>query len=202
MGFSMMPAMSAAYVTLGPSMISRATSITNVVQRVASGLGVAAMATVLGNRIAANLPALPQGASVGGGTQQLPAGIRSLVLAQVAKGFDETFWISLAFVLPAFPMALLLRRALKPRDVRSYALKQLAEGVILGTAARYLRDRRPRTISRRIDPASAFEFLAEAALGRLQRGLAVIQGGAGAGALVPQPGFSRGLGPALVVVIS
>src|SRR5207249_5968290 len=165
MGFAMIPAMSAAYVTLAPSMISRASSVTNVIQRVASGLGVTAMATILVNRINANLPPLPHGASSSSGLGRLPAGIRPVVLAQVAKGFDQTFWISLAFVLLAFPMALLLRRALKPRDVRAYALKQLAEGVVLGTAARYLRDRRPRTISRRIDPAAAVEFLAEAALG-------------------------------------
>jgi len=201
MGFSMMPAMSAAYVTLAPSMISRATSVTNVIQRVASGLGTTAMATILGNRIAANLPPLPGGASFGSGAGQLPEGIRSLVLAQTAKGFDETFWVSLAFVLPAFPMALLLRRALRPQDVRSYALHQLAEGVILGAAARYLRDRKPRRVSRRVDPNSAFAFLAEAATGRLQKGLTLIHADAGTTGLVPQPGPSRALKAAFAVVL-
>src|SRR5438309_873300 len=181
MGFSMMPAMSAAFVTLAPSMISRATSVTNVIQRVASGLGTAVMATILGNRIAANLPLLPHSASVGlGGLGQLPEGLRSFVLQQVAKGYDETFWVSLIFVLPAFPMALMLRRALKPQVVRSYALKQLAEGVILGAAARYLRAGSGRAVSRFIDPAMAFEFLASAAVARLQKGLTLIQAGTSA----------------------
>jgi EmrB/QacA subfamily drug resistance transporter len=201
MGFSMMPAMSSAYVTLAPSLISRATSVTNVIQRVASGLGTAAMATILGNRIAANLPALPPGASGGFGVGRVPAGLKPFVLAQVAKGFDETFWVSLAFVLPAFPMALLLRRALKPRDVRSYALKQLAEGVILGAAARHIREEKPRAISRRIDPAWAFEFLTAAAVGRLQKGLTLIQAGTSASGLVPQPRLSRGLRAAFAVVL-
>jgi predicted MFS family arabinose efflux permease len=202
MGFSMMPAMAAAYVTLAPSMISRATSVTNVIQRVASGLGTAAMATILGNRIAANLPALPHHTAIGSGFGQVPAGVRSLVLEQVAKGYDETFWVSLIFVLPALPMALLLRRALKPQVVRSYALKQLAEGVILGAAARYLRAGRERTISRWIDPAMAFEFLAPAALGRLQKGLTLIQAGTTASGLVPQPGPSRPLRATFVLVLA
>jgi EmrB/QacA subfamily drug resistance transporter len=209
MGFAMIPAMSAAYVTLAPSMISRATSVTNVIQRVASGLGVTAMATILGNRIAANLPALPHGASSATGGGKLPAGIRSLVLAQVAKGFDDTFWISLGFVLLAFPMALTLRRALKPQVVRSYAVQQLAEGVVLGAAARYLRDGRARTLSLppggppsgRIDTASAFKVLAEAATGRLQKGLTLIQAGTSASGLVPQPGLSRSLRAAFAVVL-
>jgi EmrB/QacA subfamily drug resistance transporter len=202
MGFSMMPAMSAAFVTLAPSMISRATSVTNVIQRVASGLGTAVMATILGNRIAVNLPPLPHGASVGlGGLGQLPGGLRSYVLGQVAKGYDDTFWVSLIFVLPAFPMALMLRRALKPQVVRSYALRQLAEGVILGAAARYLRAGSGRSVSRWIDPAMAFEYLASAAVARLQKGLTLIQAGTSASGLVPQPGPSRLLRAAFVVLL-
>jgi EmrB/QacA subfamily drug resistance transporter len=201
MGFSMIPSMSAAYVTLAPPMISRATSVTNVIQRVASGLGVAAMATILGNRVTANLPPLPHGASSTTGLGRLPAGVRSVVLAQVAKGFDQTFWISLAFVLLAFPMALLLRRALKPQEVRSYALKQLAEGVILGAAARHLRDGDGHAHSRWIDSPSAFELLAKAATGRLQKGLTLIQVGTSASGLVPQAGPSRGLRAAFAVVL-
>jgi EmrB/QacA subfamily drug resistance transporter len=203
MGFAMIPAMSAAYVTLAPSMISRATSVTNVIQRVASGLGVTAMATILGNRIAANLPPLPGGASSSGVTAaKLPAGIRSIVLAQMAKGFDDTFWISLGFVLLAFPMALMLRRALEPQVVRSYGLKQLAEGLVLGAAARYVRDGSARALSGRIDRASAFQSLADAATGRLQKGLTVIQAGTSASGLVPQRGPSRGLRAAFAIVLA
>src|SRR5205807_10113455 len=122
------------------------------------------------NRVTANLPPLPPGASPGTGLGKLPAGIKVVVLAQVAKGFDQTFWVSLAFVLLAFPMALLLGRALEPSVVRSYALKQLGDGVILGAAARYLRDRGGHARSRPIDSPSVVEVLARAATGPLQKG--------------------------------
>jgi hypothetical protein len=57
------------------------------------------------------------------------------------------------------------------------------------------------TSSGRIDTASAFKILAEAATGRLQKGLTLIQAGTSASGLVPQPGLSRSLRAAFAVVL-
>ena len=43
-GFVMMPAFSAAYLTIAPALISRATALSNTIQRMASSLGVAVVA--------------------------------------------------------------------------------------------------------------------------------------------------------------
>jgi EmrB/QacA subfamily drug resistance transporter len=196
MGFSFMPSMSAAFVTLAPARIARATSISNVVQRVASGLGIAIMATVLSSRISANLPALPAGASVSTGANlaaaNLPPAIKTVLLDQAAKGFDQTFWIGAGLVVMAFPMTLLLRRALAPAVVRSYGIRQASEGIVLGVAALRLRDGRLNGAAARIDRTEAFRMLAAGATSRLQRGLTVLKMGTNAAGLVPQPGISRG----------
>jgi hypothetical protein len=57
------------------------------------------------------------------------------------------------------------------------------------------------TSSGRIDTVSAFKVLAEAATGRLQKGLTLIQAGTSASGLVPQQGLSRGLRAVFAVVL-
>jgi hypothetical protein len=192
----MMPSMSAAYVTLAPQLISRATSIANVVQRVGSGLGIAIMATILSARIGANLPPLPAGAAGSNGSNlaaaHLPASIKVLLLQQTSRAFDDTLWVTVGLVALAFPMTILLRRALRPQEVRSYALRQLAEGVVLGAAARHLRGGSASGLSRRIDPTAAVQVLSAAALARLNRGQTLLRAGTGATGLVPQRGLSVG----------
>src|SRR5262249_56980731 len=110
-------------ITLAPRLISRATSVSQVVNRVGSGLGVAIVATILSDRIEAHLPPLPRGASAsaGGGLAavHLPPAVKSVLLAQVARGFDDTFWVMAGLTLLCFPMALLLRRPLPPRSIVS-----------------------------------------------------------------------------------
>ena len=56
MGFAMMPSFSAAYISLPPAAIGRATALSNTAQRVASSFGVAVLATVAASRVAAHLP--------------------------------------------------------------------------------------------------------------------------------------------------
>ena len=87
MGFTMMPALSAAYVTLRPQAIARATSVANVVQRVASGFGVAVMATILSNRIVAHLPPLPHG---GASAHWLPLRPAATPCAEAGRGQGRT----------------------------------------------------------------------------------------------------------------
>ncbi|HKF76694.1 MAG TPA: MDR family MFS transporter [Candidatus Dormibacteraeota bacterium] len=194
MGFCMMSSMSAAFVTLRPEMIARATSVANVVQRIGSGLGIAIMATILGARITANLPRLPQGASGGLGSNlaaaHLPAPIKTVLLQQTAHAFDDTFWVSLGLTALAFPLTILLRRALRPPEVRAYAMRQLAEGVVLGAAARHLREGSRTGLSWRVDPAAAAQVLGGAALARLRKGQTLLRAGTAASGLVPRPGPS------------
>src|SRR5262249_60926635 len=98
------------------------------------------VAPIRSDRRAVLLPCLRNGAaaSTGGGLAklQLPAGVKTVLLAQVAKGFDDTFWLMAGMTLLCFPMALLLRRPLRPAAVRAFGFRQLTEGVILGAAAR------------------------------------------------------------------
>jgi EmrB/QacA subfamily drug resistance transporter len=190
MGFAMMPSMSSAYVTLAPQRIARATSVANVVQRVASGLGIAIMATVLSARVAANLPHVPGGAVPAGGSNlaaaHLPPAIKNMLLEQATKGFTDTFWVSAGLIVLAFPMTLLLRRALRPQEVRQYALRQLAEGIVLGAAARRLRRALPSWPG--VVPDRAEPVLSQAALGRLRKGETLLRAGTTAAGLVPQRG--------------
>lgn len=199
MGLSMMPSMSSAYVTLAPALIARATAISNTVQRIAAGLGAAIVATILSERIRAHLPhvagGLPQGGSGNLAGLHLPAAVKAVLLAQAAKGFDDAFWVTAGLSLVCFPMALLLRRALRPSVVRGYALKQLAEGIILGAAARRLRDGEPAGLD------ADYESLSGAADSRLRRGLQVLRAGTNASGLVPQPALSLVLKAAFVVLM-
>ena len=187
MGFTMMPAMSSAYVTLRPDQIGRATSVTNVVQRVSSGFGVAVMATILTNRITANLPAVHVPSAAGG---HVPPAIHAFVLAQVAKGYDQTFWFTVGIMLLGFPAAILLGRALRPDEVRSYAIRQLKDGFVLGMAARRMRNGPLNGLTRRIDVPAAYQLLASSATQRLQLGTQLMRMGPTGSGLVPHPGFS------------
>ena len=186
MGFTMMPAMSSAYVTLRPFDIGRATSISNVIQRVASGFGVAVMATILTNRITANLPAIHPP----GGTVLVPPAIRDFILEQVAKGYQQTFWFTVGVMLLGFPAAVMLGRALRTEEVRSYATEQLKDGFVLGMAARRVRNGPLNGLSQKIDVPAAYQLLATSATRRLQLGTQLMQMGASASGLVPHRGFS------------
>ncbi len=187
MGFTMMPAMSSAYVTLRPHQIARATSVTNVVQRVSSGFGVAVMATILTNRITANLPAVHAPAGGGG---HIPPAIQHFVLQQVAKGYDQTFWFTVGVMLLGFPAAFLLGRALRADEVRSYAVQQLKDGFVLGMAARRMRDGPLNGLTKRIDVPAAYQLLASSATQRLQLGTRLMRMGPTGSGLIPHPGFS------------
>ncbi len=159
----------------------------------ASALGVAVMATVLSNRVTANLPPLPAGVSAasGGGiaSAHLPAPLQHYLLAQVARGFDDTFWVALGLSMLCFPMALLLRRAMRPEEVKAYALKRFAEGVVLTLAARRLRANDLGHLGPRVDP-TAVRSVSTAAATRLQQAAVLLKAGTAASGLVPQPQLS------------
>lgn len=100
MGFTMMPAFTAAYVTIAPALISRATALSNTLQRMGSSLGVALIATITADRVAAHLPRAPAG--------------HAAVRHAVALGFDNALLVTAGLTLLALPATMLLRRPLAP----------------------------------------------------------------------------------------
>lgn len=143
------------------------------------------MATILTNRITANLPPVH-----GSGTGQVPPAVREFLLNQVAKGYDQTFWFTVGIMLLGFPAAVLLGRALRSDEVRSYAVKQLKDGFVLGMAARRIRNGPLNGLSQKIDVPAAYQTLATSATSRLQLGTQLLQMGPSASGLVPHRGFS------------
>lgn len=196
MGLTMMPAMSAAYVTLRPEQVAAATSLTNVVQRVASAIGVAVLSTILTNRIVANMPKVP-GHSIGGSTAglaglNLPPEIKHILLQQASKGFDAAFLVAAGLGVLCLPGALLLQRARSAREVRDYAVGQLRQGVVLGTAALQVRERGAGRLPRDASE-SAFGALARSGKARIEKASLLMRLGTNAGGLVPRPPMSRSL---------
>lgn len=122
-GFTMMPAFSAAYVTIAPALISRATALSNTMQRMASSLGVAVIATIAADRVSAHLPHARVAASV--------------VQHAVARGFDDALLVTAGMTMLGLPATMLLRRPL-PLGVRSHPtipLRYRALAVVLGLIA-------------------------------------------------------------------
>jgi EmrB/QacA subfamily drug resistance transporter len=101
LGFTMMPAMAAAYATLERSEVPRATPMLNVVQRVGGSLGTAILAVVLQNQLTSQLGASASGPPAAGA--RLPA-------QQVATAFAHTYWWAMAITAVAVVPAVVLAR--------------------------------------------------------------------------------------------
>jgi EmrB/QacA subfamily drug resistance transporter len=119
LGFTMMPAMAAAYATLQRSEVPRATPLLNVLQRVGGSLGTAVLAVVLQRQITAELGA---GASGGGLEAARGAGgaaTREQVAGPLAAAFGHTYWWAMGMtalaLVPAGVLALTERRAARER---------------------------------------------------------------------------------------
>jgi hypothetical protein len=91
-GFSFMPAMTAAFASLRPEQLSDATPQLNVVQRIGGAIGVAVLAVVLQR--------------AGG---HAPSG------AKLAEAFDTAYWWSLGICVMSLIPCLVLLRAENPR---------------------------------------------------------------------------------------
>jgi EmrB/QacA subfamily drug resistance transporter len=116
LGFSMMPAMAAAYATISREAIPRATTTLNVLQRVGASIGTALLAVELENQIRA---ALPSGAAIAGGAlKPIPAAIRIHVADPLAQAFGNTFWWAVALsamaIAPAIVLAIKARTGAAP----------------------------------------------------------------------------------------
>jgi MFS family permease len=106
MGLTMMPNFAAAYVTLAPAAIARATAVANTIQRVSSSFGIALFASILTVRFNAHPFVPPHGPGV---TRALVA---HLAEQNAARAFDETFWLGVGLAALGLPAAMLLRRPL------------------------------------------------------------------------------------------
>ncbi|QEC46176.1 DHA2 family efflux MFS transporter permease subunit [Baekduia soli] len=120
LGATMMPAMAAAYATLGSaSEVPRATPMLNVLQRIGGSLGVAILTVVLQNRLASNLGSGAGGSAAEAGT--LPAALRDRFADPLGAAFAHAYAWSLAAVLIALVPALLLMREERRARTRAAA---------------------------------------------------------------------------------
>jgi EmrB/QacA subfamily drug resistance transporter len=110
LGGAMMPAMAAAYATLRPSEVPRATSALNAIQRVGGSIGTALLAVVLQHEFTTQLA----GGAAGGGIASV-SGAAAASAGNVAAAFADTFWwalgLSLLAVAPAATLAIVQETA-------------------------------------------------------------------------------------------
>ena len=110
LGGSMMPAMAAAYATLRPADVPRATSALNAIQRVGGSIGTALLAVVLQHEVTAQVAAT----GGGGGIGSIASAGAHAAAPPVATAFAHTFWwalgLSLVAVAPAATLAIVQRR--------------------------------------------------------------------------------------------
>ncbi|WP_154677351.1 DHA2 family efflux MFS transporter permease subunit [Parafrankia discariae] len=110
-GASMMPAMSAAYVTLRPTAVPRATTTLNILQRVGGSIATALLAVELQHGITGRLPGSDGGMLNASEGTDLPA----TVADKIAHAFGATFWWVVGLtVLGLVSSVFLPRHARKP----------------------------------------------------------------------------------------
>jgi EmrB/QacA subfamily drug resistance transporter len=133
LGFTMMPAMAAAYAMLERSEVPRATPMLNVLQRVGGSIGVAVLAVILQREIRGTLAGQVAGAAGGGGIQNLPPAARAKLAGPVATAFAHTYTWSLALLALALVPALFLLREERraPQRKTPAAAKQEAPAAIV-----------------------------------------------------------------------
>ena len=106
-GFVMMPAISAAYQTLSPVQVPRASAAINIVQRVGGSIGTALVAVVLEHQISVQVHGLSGGLAA---ATTAPAAAVAKVAQPLATAFGNTFWWVMALTIVALAPALLLAR--------------------------------------------------------------------------------------------
>jgi EmrB/QacA subfamily drug resistance transporter len=117
LGFTMMPAMAAAYATLERTQVPRATPMLNVVQRIGGSLGTAVLAVVLQQQLTSALAGAGARASSGAALESArsaPPAVRARFADPVAAAFAHTYWWSFALtagaLVPAVVLAVTERR--------------------------------------------------------------------------------------------
>ncbi len=119
LGFTMMPAMAAAYATLERSQVPRATPTLNVMQRVGGSLGTAVLAVVLQREITSHVGA---GSGSGGleAARSVSDAARERAAEPLAAAFGATYGWAMAVtalaLIPAIALAVIERRAAQAED--------------------------------------------------------------------------------------
>ncbi len=106
-GFVMMPAISAAYQTLSPPQVPRASTAINIVQRIGGSIGTALVAVVLEHQVASQVPGLSGGLSA---VESAPPAAVARLAQPLSTAFGATFWWIMALTLVALVPAVLLSR--------------------------------------------------------------------------------------------
>jgi hypothetical protein len=109
-GAAMMPSMGAAYQTLAPSDIPRASTTINILQRVGGSVATALVAVELQRGIASRLPGLSGGGSEGALAASSAQRLPEAVADKVGAAFGETFWWIVGLSAVGFVSSLLLPR--------------------------------------------------------------------------------------------
>jgi EmrB/QacA subfamily drug resistance transporter len=107
-GFTMMPAIAAAYQNLDHAQVPRATAAINILQRVGGSIGTALLAVILERQIAAALPG--GGSAVTTGGTSISPDLREKIAPQIAAAFGHTFWWAVGIAVLALVPALFLSR--------------------------------------------------------------------------------------------
>jgi len=124
MGATMMPLFTAALKTLRPHQVARGSTLINVIQQVASSIGVALMSVVLTNQQNASEPlkafrALGEATAAGiqppawaeGIARQFGDALQGIALADLSDAFQTSFWVAtIALILTFIPAAFLPRK--------------------------------------------------------------------------------------------
>jgi MFS family permease len=146
-GFTMMPAIAAAYQNLDHAQVPRATAAINILQRVGGSIGTALLAVILERQITAALPGAGTAVTTGG--TAIPASLREKIAPQIAAAFGHTFWWAVGIAGLALVPALFLSR--KPAtDVALAAARDepgsldAGAGLAASTGSQSRRHRAPR----------------------------------------------------------
>ncbi len=105
LGGTIVPSMAVAYQTVPREAVAHATTMINVIQRIAGSLGTALLAIVLQHTITTNVHGFDGGLAA---LASLPEQRRPQIAPSLADAFGTTFWVALAIVAAALLPALLL----------------------------------------------------------------------------------------------
>jgi len=109
-GFTMMPAVAAAYHTLDRTQVPRATATVNILQRVGGSVGTALLAVILERQISSRFAGAANSITTGAGS--FSSTMRSDVAGPLATAFGHTFWWAAGMAVIAFiPSVFLSRRS-------------------------------------------------------------------------------------------
>ncbi len=107
-GFTMMPAIAAAYQNLEHAQVPRATAAINILQRVGGSIGTALLAVILERQITQAVPGAASAITTGGAT--ITTSVREKIAPQIAAAFGHTFWWAVGIAVLALVPALFLSR--------------------------------------------------------------------------------------------